>query len=171
MLLGERFYYGVCFVQVAVSLISVYYLYKAVLLALRATCEFSEKTNVRVAQIVCIFYGFNPNTFLWDFNILTESFALSASVFFVYAAIKYLTTMETKDGIFMILLSWVNTMIRPGGIGFSLAVLLLAVLLFILERKRISRRQMLSMGLALCLVFASYFAWMYGVFYYKVQWC
>lgn len=104
-LVGETYYLQtVALVQIAVSYIAVYYLYKAV---------YAATGKNTISAFVTLLYGCNAAVVGWDCSILTESFSVSASVFFLYAIVKYVKSMRIRDGILAIVFSLVATGIKP----------------------------------------------------------
>lgn len=105
MICGEHYYlYMVVAIQVLASGIAVIYLFKAFKLI---------TDNSLLSGIVTIWYGCSSGVMSWDTIILTESFSISISVFYIWALIKYVKNKRLKDGYEVIFLSWIAALIKP----------------------------------------------------------
>lgn len=101
------------FIQCVVSFISIVFFYKTIKI-------FYKKDTF--AGIVTILYGCNSSVIGYDKAILTESFALSGTVIFIYMMLSYLRSSKIKyvNGIIIILA--VLTFLRPSFLLFDVIV-------------------------------------------------
>lgn len=160
LLAGEHHFLNlVVFLQAAVSLISVFYFYKACCIVLE---------NPEVACLVTFFYGMTPAIAGWDKVILTESFALSGTVFFLYFMLKFIDAPTFKCGFTVILLVFVLTFLRPTFLVFEVLVLCFwAARLFFEkhERKLLLKLMLCSVGVFVFITCYSYiFQQSHGIF-------
>ena len=129
ILLGDNFLYGVVILQIIFSLASVYYLYSIVMLIA------SMKDNMRYKQIIafaiCLLYVVNPAVYVFQLAILTESFALSFSIIFVFYAIRFLKNNTVRNGFLMLLWAFLCSMLKPGMIIYYIDVVILLVVMYI----------------------------------------
>ena len=98
-----------CIAQIIVCFISIIYLYKT--LKLLINWEF-------LSIIVTFLYGVNLAIIGWNNAILTESLALSTTVFFCYFIISYIKKSNLKYGILSAILIFLMTFLRPSFIGY-----------------------------------------------------
>lgn len=105
-------------VQCIVSYISVIYMYKI--------CNMISELSL-MKYIITFMYGTTIVVCGWDYVILTESFALSGTVFFAYYIIDYIR--NDQNGIKAIILLFVLIFLRP-----SFLLLFYILLLFLLIR-------------------------------------
>lgn len=136
----DNFLIGVVLFQIAVSLVSVLFLYK---ILVRLTSYQS------LSLIITTIYGASPTLMSFDVCILTESLAISGSVFFLYGITSYIKTPSLKAGISSIIFSFILTMHKPTFVLFNYALLIFWLL-------RISIREECS--ILKCLLAASVFA-------------
>lgn len=116
----------ICIVQMIVSFISLIYLYK--------TLKLIIKWESLVATITFL-YGVSIAVIGWDTAILTESLALSSTIWFCYFIISYLKTNQLKYGIFSVILIFLMTFLRPSFIGFVAILFAFFVLKMILDKE------------------------------------
>lgn len=108
---GEsRYLYIVPILQAMLSLISLLFFYKTLILLTH---------NKWIANSVTLLYGVNPDIIVWDSVILTESIAISLTILFLYLVVKYIDDPSLKTGIFAILLSLVMIFERPSFLLFA----------------------------------------------------
>lgn len=128
LLLGEHYLTGVVWCQIIVSLIAVIFFYKAVKMATE---------NRFVACIAMVFYGCYPGIMGFDTFILSESFALSLSVFLLYFAVCYIRDSTWKNGGRMLLLVFLAVCEKSALVIYVPAVFVLLILQnFLLREKR-----------------------------------
>lgn len=168
-IMGERYAAGLCFLQAAVSFLSLLCLYQTVRMLLyhykkNSNSEKSKLKCQRLAELTLAVYGCCPAVFLWDMVILTESFAISFTVFFIYTAIKWLGSMKLSDGILMILTAWACTMIKASLIIYSADILILVFLVFVMCKK--CRKQILQCGCFLIPLMLFYTVYIIGIYHY-----
>lgn len=102
-------------IQAGISMVSLFYMRKALLLV---------GCNNRVANIVTTFYGANPGIIVWDNYILTESLALSLTIFFIYQILKFINQPSLNTGVATTILTLFMIFERPtfllfGGLLFA----------------------------------------------------
>ncbi|MFI3170128.1 MAG: hypothetical protein R3Y06_09315 [Faecalibacterium sp.] len=100
----QFFLHGVVALQIIASFISVIYFCKACKLLFE-----SEK----FACFITVLYALCPAITAWDKCILTESFALSGTVVFIYYIIAYIKNPKFSYGFINILLALFLTFLRP----------------------------------------------------------
>ncbi len=94
LLFHDRYLMGVVVCQILVSLVSVLYLYRSVRIATQ---------NRGIACAAAFFYGGNPWLVNADVVILTESFAISITVFLLYHTVCYIRSHSWRSGMWMVL--------------------------------------------------------------------
>lgn len=116
IILGESSYLSAVPVfQAGISMASLFYMRKALLLV---------GCNNRVANIVTTFYGANPGIIVWDNYVLTESLALSLTIFFIYQILKFINHPALNTGVATTVLTLFMIFERPtfllfGGLLFA----------------------------------------------------
>ncbi|MCR5250350.1 MAG: glycosyltransferase family 39 protein [Lachnospiraceae bacterium] len=124
-LMKDGFGYGVTAVQIVLSLISIWYLYRALMIVT------GEKRGISL--IMTAFYGCSPAIMQWDMILVTESLSLSFTVFFVYHALAWLKEFRKRDAVGMVLSVFWGTITKTALFVFVGAILLLLILLFFLK--------------------------------------
>lgn len=105
MIFTEQFYLSaIVSFQIAISFIALLYFYKALCYILK---------NKYFIYAITAMYGLSPAIIGWDKVILTESLALSGSVFFIYLMLKYLNTPSAKTIALSSILILVLILFRP----------------------------------------------------------
>lgn len=90
-------------IQIIISFIAVVVMYMLI----------KSLTNKKIAYIITFIYGTSPNIIGWDKIILTESLAISGTVFFVYLLKNYLDSPNVRTGIKINILLFVLIFLRP----------------------------------------------------------
>ena len=106
--------------QIIVSFISVYFFYKLLKLLIK---------NEYIAVIITFMYGISTAVIGWNTDILTESLALSITIFFAYFIISYIKLGKLKYGIFSIILALIITFLKP-------ACIIYPIILFTKEKQK-----------------------------------
>ena len=126
ILTGENHYlFATACIQILISAAAVFFLYKAIYIA---------TDNRLVSNIIVILYGCSNCIPYWDMQILSESLAISVSVFFLYAIVKYVKYPSFKSGTTAILMSLIATGIKPTLAVYSGICLVLLLLQFFLQK-------------------------------------
>ncbi len=108
---GEvHFYSAIVAIQSIVSCISVAVFYQTLCLVFK---------HQRICFWAAVFYGACPSIYGWDSCILTESFALSGTVFFLYFIVRYIKTPRFAFGCASVFLMFVLTFLRPSFLLFD----------------------------------------------------
>ena len=108
---GDKFsLQAVVALQRIVSFIAVIVFYNILKLLLKSK---------RAIYFLTFLYGTSVSIIGWDGNILTESFALSGTVFFIYYMFKYLNNPSIKSGMISIILLFVLVFLRPSFMLFE----------------------------------------------------
>lgn len=129
-LFGKERILFICLLQYAIWYISIIYLYKTLQLLLK---------NNKIITIIVILYALCPAVITWNNLILTESLALSGTIFFIYNIIKYIKSNNTKNGILAIIISLILTFHRPTSIIYMVFLLIFWITRFIFDRKNIKK--------------------------------
>ncbi len=121
----SRYLFVAVCIQIILSAISVFLLYKAVCIA---------TSNSLISGIIAILYGCNGCILSWNISILSESLAISVSVFFLYAIVKYVKFPSFRNGTIAILMSLIATGVKPTLAVYSGICLVLLPLQFGLRK-------------------------------------
>lgn len=127
LLFNDAYLTGMVWCQIMVSLIAVVFFYKAVKIATR---------NRLIACIAAVFYGCYPGVMGFDTFILSESFALSLSVFLLYFTVRYIQNSTWKNGKWMFLLVFLALCVKSALFIYVPAVFVLLVLQFFLQKEK-----------------------------------
>lgn len=139
-ILQEKFSKGIFVAQALTSLLSAVYMYEAAFMIIKRYASLvSGRWNVIISRSFFLIYALNPCIFVWDTNILTESFSISASVFFVYYALKWLDEIDVKNGILTAVWSFIATMVRPANLILAIDLFVLMALLAATKKGSIRR--------------------------------
>lgn len=103
----------VCIAQIIISFLAVIYFYKTLRLIVK---------KEKLIAILTFLYGVSTAIMGWDTIILTESLALSTTVWFCYGMIAYLKTNQLKYGILSSILVFLMAFLKPALIGFVVIV-------------------------------------------------
>lgn len=168
-LFGERFALGLIPFQVIVSFLSVICFYHIMQMVFKIPNVFNDGDIRsircrRLAGLVTVLFGCNPGTFLWDMDILSESLAMSASIFFIYITVKWLRSKKVSDGIGMCIAAFGCTMVKASLLVYSIDVLILIILVFALCKEY--RGQVLKVGCFFCIPLFFYVCYMAGIYHY-----
>ncbi len=126
-LFHDSYLTGVVWCQILVSLIAVIFFYKAVKLATE---------NRLIACIAAVFYGCYPEVMGFDTFILSESFALSLSVFLLYFTVHYIRNSTGKNGVRLLLLVFLNVCEKSALLIYVPAVFVLFAIQFFLQKEK-----------------------------------
>lgn len=127
LLFNDAYLTGMVWCQILVSLIAVVFFYKAVKIATR---------NRLITCIAAVFYGCYPGIMGFDTIILTESFALSISVFLLYFTVRYIQNSTWKNGKWMLLAVFLAVCVKSALFIYVLAVFVLLALQFFLQKEK-----------------------------------
>lgn len=84
-----------------------------------------------ICRVAFLAYAINPSIFVWDMSILSESVSISTTVVFIYCVVRFLYKRRAKDGIYMVIVSFLAMMVRPASqILFLDIIILIVILLF-----------------------------------------
>lgn len=149
---GENhFLFSTVCVQILISAIAVFFLYKTIYIA---------TDNQLISNIIVILYGCDSCILYWDVSILTESLAISVSIFFLYSIVKYVKDPSFKNGGIAILISLIATGIKPTLAVYSGVCLVLLFLQFFLQKD--IRRMILKLASLLGIVILIYIGYSYN---------
>ncbi len=143
---------GVLF-QMAISLAAVFFLYKAIKTA---------TDNRWISCVIVTLWGGCAGVMCWDVLILTESLAISISIFFLYFAVLYLKFGRIKYGICLIGTAFLATWVKPGLVIYTAAVLFLLLLRFFLLKSDRNETEKLLGITGICI--GIYLLYAYGVY-------
>ena len=115
---NDTYLKGVCFLQDLISIISVIYIYKIF--------RFLTKKEL-FAAFLAFYYGNSIVIVGWNYCILTESLALSFTVFYFYYFIIFIKNKNNKDGIICIFLLFIMIFLRPSFLLFYALLLLIII--------------------------------------------
>lgn len=128
LLLHDGYLMGVVGCQTIVSLIAVWYLYRAVRIATE---------NRKIACVIAFFYGGNPLILQCDVQILTESLALSISVFLLYHTVCYIRSHSFRSGMAMVICILLAVLLKSAMFVYVIAYLIfMAIQFFCLKDMR-----------------------------------
>lgn len=125
LLFHDHYLTGVVWCQIIVSIVAVVFFYKAVKLA---------TGNRLIACMMAVFYGCYPGIMGFDTIILSESFAISLSVFLLYFTVRYLRDSTKKTGRWMMLLVFLAVCEKTALLIYVPAVFVLLVVQFCLQK-------------------------------------
>lgn len=144
-LFHDKYLMGVVFCQIIVSLISVLYFYRAVRLATE---------NRAIACITVCFYGTNPWIMHFDGQILSESFAISISIFLLYHTICYIRSHSLRSGIWMVFCVFLAVLEKSALFVYVVSFLIFMIIQFFSfpnKRRMILKLSAVLLGMA-CLL-------------------
>ncbi len=137
---------GVVICQIIVSLIAVWYLYRAVRIATE---------NQKIACAIAFLYGGNPLILRCDVQILTESLALSISVFLLYHTVCYIRLHFFRSGMAMVFCVLMAVLLKSAMFVYVIAYLVfMAIQFFYLKdmRKTIWKLSAVLLGITFFLL-------------------
>ena len=135
---GDKFsLQAVVALQRIVSFIAVIVFYNILKLLLKSK---------RAIYFLTFLYGTSVSIIGWDGNILTESFALSGTVFFIYYMFKYLNNPSIKSGMISIILLFVLVFLRPSFMLFEGIICIFWIARFIIFKSERMILKPLIMG-------------------------
>lgn len=121
LLFHDGYLMGVIGCQIFISLIAVWYLYRAVRMATE---------NRKIACAIAFFYGGNPLILKYDVQILTESFALAISVFLLYYTVCYIRSHSFKSGMAMVFCVLLAVLLKSAMLVYVIAYLIFMTIQF-----------------------------------------
>lgn len=147
LLFQDSYLFGVVGCQIMISLISILFLYRAVRMATK---------NRGIACIIVLFYGGNPWIMNADLSILTESLAISISVFLLYHTVCYLQSPSLWRGMAMVFCVLSASLLKSALSVYVAAYLIFMGIQFFCEKDRRKITMQISgalFGIALLLLF------------------
>lgn len=117
---------GVVVFQKIVSFVSVIYLYKIIMLLTK---------HLWIAYFFVFLYGISPTICGWDYVILTESLALSGTVFFIYYIFMYIKLEEKRYGKKLNILLIILCFLRPTFLLFEIILFVFLLIRVLLKKK------------------------------------
>lgn len=138
---GEGLYYGIVAVQMLASLISIVFFYKA----LKFIIHYDG-----LIVLATIFYSCSSAVIGWDNAILTESFALSGCVIFIYLLFSYLHESSKKLAIGIPIYTLILTFLRPTFLYFSVIILIFFIVRYFQKTNR--RHDRAGIGVSLLML-------------------
>lgn len=158
-IVGEFALPAVCLLQFAVSILSSVYLYKAFRF-------FSNKKYINLAFVAA--YSLNGAIWGWDKTILTESLALSLTVFIIYNLIKYLKFPNIKSATIITCMVTVGALLRPVTAVFIPIIIGFFLLrsIFVKKERKVAVKSFFisSVSAILIICYAIVFYYQFGVF-------
>lgn len=150
ILAGKHYLVGVVILQIAVSMVSLIFLYKLLFLATK---------NRSLSLFATAIYGASPTVIQWDTHILTESLSISGMVFFLYLIVSYIFKPSMLYGTGAIISAFILTMHRPSCmlINYALFVFWLLRLYYRDERSILKWMLLLSLIVIAVIQLYSYF--------------
>ena len=171
MVLGEKYNYGVFLIQCIVSFISLIYLYRCIIMILYSKdWKDIEEDGPRkdLARVLCLLYGVNPVLVRWDVYILTESLAVSFTIFFIYQCLKIVLAGGVKWGILAAITVVVCPSIKTALFIYAFDLFVLLLLMTVFEKER---RKELCICLGACAGSFVFLAiWIFIIHYYTGLW-
>ncbi len=159
LICGEIWKNFTCIAQIIISFLATIYFYKT----LRMVVKWEK-----LIAIITFLYGVSVAVMGWDTIILTESLALSTTVWFCYLMFSYLKTKQLKYGIFATILIFLMTFLRPSFIGFVAIVFAFFLVKMILEKEHRKKDRVCflvsTITLILVLGYATAFYQQYDIF-------
>ena len=147
----SHFLFAIACVQILISAIAVFFLYKAIYIA---------TDNRLISNIIVMLYGCSSCILYWDVYIQTESLAISVSVFFLYAIVKYVKYPSFRSGTAAILMSLIAAGIKPTLAVYSGVCLVLLLLQFFMQKNM--RRMIWKLASVLGCVILIYVGYSYN---------
>ncbi len=138
LLFHDGYLVGVVVFQIIISLIAVLYLYRAVRMA---------TGNRGIACVTAFFYGGNQWIMYSDVTILTESFAVSVSVFLLYHTVCYIRSHSLRNGMAMVLCVLLAAFLKSAMFVYVIAYLIFMAIQFFCVKDR--RKTILKLSAAL----------------------
>ena len=117
---------GIVGCQIVVSMFAVFYLYRTVCITTK---------NRGIACAVAFFYGGNPWILHFDTQILTESFAISLSVFLLYHTVCYIHSRSLCSGSAMVFCVILSVLLKSAMFVYVPVYLIFMVMQFFDSRK------------------------------------
>ncbi len=136
-----------CFLQFAFSIISSFYFYKIFK-------HISNKKFINLAFV--LIYSLNGSIWGWDKTVMTESFALSFTIFIIYNFIKYLKEPNIKSAVYATCLITIGIFARPAMLVFVPILVAFFVLraIFVKKERTVAIKSalisLISVALVLC---------------------
>jgi hypothetical protein len=160
LVFGVEYYINaIVALQIIVSFMSVVVFYKILNLVV------NKKS---IAILMTILYGCAPSIMGWDKTILTESLALSGTVFFIYLMISYTKKPSVKQGLGSSILALFLTLLRPTFLIILLICIAFWVVRYLLIKgqRNLTGKCLISsiVSLLIIFVYASLFHSQFGVF-------
>lgn len=112
--------------QTIFSYISVIYLFKIINLL---------TTHNWISYMLTFIYGTSTMICGWDFAILTESLALSGTIFFIYYVFMFMKYDESKYGIISNIILFILIFLRPTFLLFNVILLVFLIIRLIFKKK------------------------------------
>lgn len=122
--LGRNF---VCIAQMIISFISLIYLYK--------TFRLLIKWESLIA-IMTFLYGVSVAVIGWNSALLTESLALSGTIWFCYFIISYIKNEKLKYGILAVIFAFLLTFTRPASLVYLVILFAFFVMKILLDKEQ-----------------------------------
>lgn len=116
---------AVTILQMIISYISVIFVYKTI--RLFTDCN-------KIVFLVTFMYGSSSMVFGWDNLILTESLALSGTVFFIYVTIQYIKTNTVRFGVIAEILLLILTFLRPSFLPYNMIFTVFLIIRILLKK-------------------------------------
>lgn len=146
-------------IQIIVSYISVLFFYDILNKVLKKS---------KISYIVTFLYGISPSVIGWDKIILTESLALSGTVFFIWLLIKYLEKPSFVYGVWINILIAALVFLRPTFlVNYCIVVVFWSIRYFMYSNeKRILIKNLIgAFGVGLFVIgYCAKFNEQYGIF-------
>ncbi len=139
---GDAFCVGVAAVQAVVSTVSVWFMYRCLMMM--------TKENKLLSLIITCFYACSPSILQWDMLIMTESLTISLTVFFIYFALKWLREYKKSDAVGFVLMAFLATIVKTAAFVYVGAIFIL-ILLIILFKKEKRKAAVFLLGLNILL--------------------
>lgn len=119
-------------------------------------------------MVLVFLYGASPAVCGWDGCVLTESFSLSCTVWFLFFIIRYIKAGGSKNAVAATLLTFIMTFLRPQFLYVFAALFLFFILKSIFEETETKTNRKITMLMIvqtiLILIYCANFKTWYGVF-------
>lgn len=143
-MVGEnRFFFAVCMIQILAQILSVVVFYMACRLAVNSE---------NVASVVTMFYGCNPAPLYWSTAIMSESLAISITVFFLYFIVSYIVKNDVKKGVMAAITALIAMMIKPTLVIYLGVCIAMIFLQFILCKNMREHIFKVAISVGICMI-------------------
>lgn len=120
-----------------------------------------------LATILTILYALNPSIIGWNNEIITESFSISGTVFFIYLVLIYIKKPTHRKGTTVLYFTLFLTFLRPTFLYFYLSLIAFGILRFCLqnEERKLLRKLLkhAEIGVLFIILYSTVFYYHFGI--------